>query len=164
VSRSLERSRPADKRGRRAQIIVQAVVFTPLAAVMVAGVVLALVKIASGETGYVVLLFVSGVLAIVLGYQAYHYVRDLGAEPVVTEGEVAKKWTKGNLFFFFMPSYYIAVKGKIYTVTRLQFRGLLEEDLVRIRHYPHTLTVEYIERFDEVEKRFVPAEPDAGAY
>jgi hypothetical protein len=164
VSRPLERSQTAARPGRRTQIIVQAVLFTPLTAVMVAGVALALVKIVSGETGYVVLLFVSGVLALVLGYQAYHYIRDLGAEPVLTEGEVAKKWTKGNLFFFFWPSYYIAVKGKIYTVTRSQFRGLLEEDLVRIRHYPHTLTVEHVERFDEVEKQFVPAEPDAGAY
>jgi hypothetical protein len=85
-------------------------------------------------------------------------------EPVQSEGEIAKKWTKGNLFFFFMPGYYIAVKGQIFTVNRSEYRSLLEEDMVRIRHYPHSLTVEFVERFDEVEKKFVPAEPDGSLY
>jgi hypothetical protein len=36
--------------------------------------------------------------------------------------------------------------------------------MVRIRHYPHTLTVELVERFDETEKKFVPAGPDGSLY
>jgi hypothetical protein len=149
---------------KRRLVWLQALIFTPIALLMAGGVVFAAAKISSGETGYVVMLTVTGVLLLVMGYQAVHYIRDLRAEPMSSEGEITKKWTKGNLFFFFMPSYYIAVKGKIYTVTRNQYRGLLEEDMVRIRHYPYTLTVEFVERFDEAEKKFVPAEPDVVAY
>jgi hypothetical protein len=161
MSFSWERDSAPPPKGKRWQVVVQALVFTPLALVVIAAFVLAIVQIASGETGYIVLLIVSGLLALVFGFQALHYVRDLASEPVQSEGEVAKKWTKGNLFFFFMPGYYIAVKGKIFTVSRDDYRGLLEEDLVRIRHYPHTLTVEFVERFDETEKKFVPAAHDA---
>jgi len=152
------------RRSKRGSVMFQALVFTPFALLMVAGVIFALVKILSGETGYIVMLTVAGLLLVVMGYQAVHYLRDMNASPMSSEGEVSKKWTKGNLFFFFMPSYYIAVKGKIYTITRDQYRGLLEEDMVRIHHYPSTLTVEFVERYDEVEKKFVPAEPDATAF
>ena len=164
MSRSLERPRPAPPASKRRNVIIQAIFFTPAALVCAALSVLAIAQIISGDTGYLVLLFVVGSLTILLGYQAVHYIRDLGAHPVQNEGEVAKKWTKGNLFFFFWPSYYIAVKGKIYTITRDDYKGLLEEDLVRIRHYPHTLTVEFVERFDESEKKFVPAGPDVSLF
>jgi hypothetical protein len=160
MSRSLERQRPVQPRGKKTQVLLQAILFTPLTLITVAGVTLALAKIVSGDLGYVVLLFVSSLLAFILGYHALHYIRDLSAQPIHSEGEISKKWTKGNLFFFFLPSYYVAVKGNIYSLSRHQYRGLLEEDLVRIRHYPHTLTVEFVERFDEAEKKFVPAEPD----
>lgn len=145
-------------------VFIQALFFTPLAAIVIGGFFLAVLKIATGETGYIVMLLVSGFLGFILGFQALHYLRDLAAEPVQSEGEIAKKWTKGNLFFFFMPGYYIAVKGQIFTVNRSEYRSLLEEDMVRIRHYPHSLTVEFVERFDEVEKKFVPAEPDGSLY
>jgi hypothetical protein len=151
-------------RSKRGSVMFQALFFTPFALLMAAGVIFALAKVISGETGYIVMLTVAGILLVVMGYQAVHYMRDMSASPTSSEGEISKKWTKGNLFFFFMPSYYIAVKGKIYTITRNQYRGLLEEDMVRIQHYPHTLTVEFVERYDEAEKKFVPAEPDATGF
>jgi hypothetical protein len=156
-----ERLQQANKKG---SVALQALIFTPLALITGAGVVYAIMNIVSGDTGFIVLLVVSGTLFLVLGYQALHYLRDLGAEPVVSEGEVGKRWTKGNLFFFFMSSHYVAVKGQIFTVSRQQYRGLLEDDMVRIRHYPHSLTVEYVERFDDVEKKYVPAETSEQAY
>ncbi len=142
---------------KRLSVVVQALFFTPLALITAAGVAIAIYNIAIGDTGYAVLLVVSGVLAVVLGFQALHYLRDIGAAPVPEEGEVTKKWTKGNLFFFFLPSHYIAVKGKIFAIARMEYAGLLEGDLVRVLHFPHTLTVEFIERFDETEKQYVPA-------
>lgn len=145
---------------KRANVALQALLFTPLAAVTCGAFVYAIINIAGGDYGYSVMLVVCGVLTIVLGYQALHFLRDLSAAPTASEGEISKKWTKGNLFFFFMSSHYIAVKGNIYTISRDEYRGLLEEDLVRIRHYPHSLTVVHVERFDETEKKFVPAQPD----
>jgi hypothetical protein len=151
-------------RAKRGLIIFQALLFTPAAILMGAGVIFSILQIASGDGGYFVMLTVTGILFVVFTYQAVHYIRDLRKQPIASEGEVSKKWTKGNLFFFFMPGYYIAVKGQIYTISRDQYRGLLEDDMVRIRHYPHSLTVELVERFDEVAKKYVPAEPDGPGY
>jgi hypothetical protein len=157
---SFEEEEAPSRRSKRRLILIQALFFTPAAVLMGAGVIYSVLQIASGDGGYFVMLTVTGILFIVFAYQAFHYVRDLQKQPVASEGEVSKKWTKGNLFFFFMPGYYIAVKGNIYTISRDQYRGLLEDDMVRIRHYPHSLTVEFVERFDEAAKKFVPAEPD----
>ncbi len=143
---------------KRGYVVSQALLYTPLTLLMLAGVAYALSNIVSGDSGYFVMLTVAGVLSVVFGYQALHFLRDLGAEPVMAEGEIAKKWTKGNLFFFLLPSYYIAVKGNIYSIKRTHYAGLLEEDMVRIHHFPHSLTVEQLERFDETEKKYVPAD------
>jgi hypothetical protein len=153
-----EAPRPA--RSKRRNIVVQALLFTPAALLMGAGVAYASIKIAQGETGHIVMLVVTGILFTVTAYQALHYLRDISADPTSSEGEISKKWTKSNLFFFFLPSYYIAVKGLIFTISSDEYKGLLEEDMVRIRHYPHSLTVEFVERYDEAEKKFVPAQPD----
>jgi hypothetical protein len=147
---------------------------------------------------------------------------------------VVRKWHKGNLFFFFLPSYYItidskvcegsvervenngayirlesgatgfcprkeidgerrksaqdmvkpgervnykvtglarhgnykvsckkaeerSVVGKIFVISRVEYAMLLELDLVKVSCYPHSATVERLERYDESEKRFIPA-------
>lgn len=154
----------AAPRHKHKAVAIQALLFTPLAVVAAVGVIYAALQIADGETGHFVMLVVAGILFVVFAFQALHYLKDMRSHPLESEGEVSKKWTKSNLFFFFVPSYYIAVKGSIYSITRHQYRGLLEEDIVRIQHYPYSLTVVYVERYDVVEKKFVPAEPDAAPY
>ena len=52
----------------------------------------------------------------------------------------------------------VSVDGKIFVIPRLEYASLLETDLVRVNCYPHSLTVETIERYDEVSKRFIPAD------
>ncbi len=143
---------------KRGSIVFQAAIYTPFFLLFALGTAYALYSIATGDGGFVVMLAVCGILAVLTGLQAYHYLMDTRAEPTTTEGEIAKKWSKGNLFFFFLPSYYLAIKGKIYAVRRLEYAHLLEGDVVRIRHYPKTLTIEYVERFDTVAKKFIPAD------
>jgi len=89
--------------------------------------------------------------------EMYGTLRDIAAEPTLAEGDVTRKWTKGNFFIFFLPSYYIAVKGKIFSIRRVDYIGILEGDLVRISHYPHSLTVESLHLYDSALKKFVPA-------
>jgi hypothetical protein len=149
---------------KRTGVIVQAGIFGPLFLVTAAGFIFAVLQIMGGDYGYVVMLTISGLFAVILGFQALHYLKDISASPVVSEGEVGKKWTKANLFFFFVPSYYIAVKGKIYSIPRDDYAGLLEGDLVRVEHFPNTLTVESLERYDEQAERFVPAASGASSY
>jgi hypothetical protein len=162
------------------------------------------------------------------------YLRDLRKHPMVYEGEIMKKWHKGNLLIFFLPSYYIAIDTRIhtghvtrvedggayirmadgnegfatrkelssekassafdlvkpgeevrykvlgfdsrggyklsckraeervtivkfFTVTRVEYAMLLELDLVRVTCYPNSATVERIERYDDSEKKYIPA-------
>ena len=97
-----------------------------------------------------------GLFTFVTASLAIPYLRDLNERPVIAEGEITRRWAKGNLFFFLMHSHYIAVEGRIYTIARADYVHLYEEDVVKISHYPNSLTVETIELYDTGEKKFVP--------
>ena len=113
--------------------------------------------------GFVIMFFLFGIPAFATGYFMLQYLRDLNARPQSLEGEVWRKWHKGNLFVFFLPSYYINVQGKIFTITRKEYSMLLEDDLVRVKFFPNSLTVEQLERFDDSAKKFIPAASGAEA-
>ena len=143
-----------EHRGRVVRMAIFHGAITLLCAAMV---LLAIYMLASGDGGFVFMLSIFGFFGLVFGYWALHYLRDLSATPITIQGDVLKKWHKGNIFIFFMPSYYIAVEGKIFTIDRREYAMLLELDLVRVICYPHSLTIERLERFDETEKKFIPA-------
>ncbi|HWO73134.1 MAG TPA: hypothetical protein VNN21_06210 [Dehalococcoidia bacterium] len=162
---------------KRGHVVRMAVFYSALALICAALVIIAVVNVFQGNDGFFITLVVFGLIGFLTGFQALHYLRDTNAEPVEIEGEVARKWQKGNLFIFFMPSYYIAVKGKlppkhdfaagdeeepkgfvkIFSIKGIEYAMLLENDLVRVRCYPHSLTVERVDRYDTVEKKFIPA-------
>ena len=170
---------PLEHRGR---VVRMALLYTPLAAGSLALVGLALYKILTGETGFLFMFVIFGFVGFLTSYQALGYLRDLTAQPVMVEGDIVKKWHKGNFLIFFMPSFYIAVRGidappersnrwnqegieddldrefiKLFSITRVEYAMLLELDRVQVTCYPHSLTVERIERYDDAEKKFVPA-------
>jgi hypothetical protein len=197
-------------------------------------VILATYQIAGGQTGFLVMLILFGIVGVLTGSQAIQYLRDLGTDTMEIQGEVVRKWHKGNFLIFFLPSYYIlvdskvlrgrvsrvddqgayvvmdsgqegfvprrelvgekgkttqematpgqdvfykvidgdghgnyrlscrkaeerALVGKIYTVTREDYAMLLELDLIRVSCYPHSATVERVDRYDDIEKKFIPA-------
>jgi hypothetical protein len=219
----------------RGRVLKMALIYTPIALVCLAISGIALYNIASGNTGFIFMLSIFGLVGVLTGYQGWQYVKDLRAPPMDFQGELVRKWHKGNLFFFFMPSYYImvdskvhtgsvsrvenggayvrmhsgqegfvprkeleadkiaksaqemvnlgeqvkykvkgmtmdglyrlscrkaeerALVGKIFTVSRIEYAMLLEQDEVRVTCYPHSATVERLERYDESEKGFVLA-------
>ena len=222
---------PLENRGR---VVKMALVYTPIAVVSLAFSGVALFNILSGNTGFIFMLTIFGLVGLLTGFQAWQYIKDLKARPMEFRGDVMRKWHKGNLLFFFMPSYYImvdskvftghvsrveshgayvrmesgaegyvprkeldievkrdaqdmvkpgeqvyykvtgvdangvyrlscrraeerSVVGKIFTVTRVEYAMLLELDLVKVTCYPNSATVERLERYDESEKRFIPA-------
>lgn len=211
-----------------------ALVYTPMALFSAAAVVLAVVNIAQGNGGFVFMFVFFGIILFLTGFQALEYLKDLSAQPIAYQGELVKKWHKGNLFIFFMPSYYLAIdtrilsgrvnriepngvyvtmedgdqgfvarkdlvgekgqaveemvslggeikfkvtgvdgKGvyklncrkaeerevvtKLFSVTRVEYGMLLEQDLIKVTCYPNSLTVERIDRYDDHEKKFIPA-------
>jgi hypothetical protein len=222
---------PAENRGR---VIKMALIYTPITIVSLILVAVALYQIASGETGFLFMLFVFGTLAVLTGFQTIGYLKDLSSSPIEYEGAVVRKWHKGNLLIFFLPSFYLAVdsrsqtgrvsrvedhgcyvsmhhgaegylprkemdvergmspaqvinmgseirykvlgverKGgyklsqrraeegefvtKLFSISRNEYAMLLERDTVRVVCYPHSNTVERVDRYDEIEKKFIPA-------
>jgi predicted RNA-binding protein with RPS1 domain len=219
----------------RSRVLRMALVYVPIAIVSLAISCVAIYNIAIGNTGFLFMLTIFGLVGVLTAYQGWQYVKDLKAPPMDFQGEIIRKWHKGNLFFFFMPSYYImvdsrvhsgsvsrveddgayvrmhsgaegfvprkeldidkpaksaqdmvkpgekvnykvrgmnldglyrlscrraeerSVVGKIFTVSRIEYAMLLEQDEVRVTCYPHSATVERLERYDESEKGFVPA-------
>ena len=148
-------ARPGGSYHKHGHVVFMAIVYTFWALLSFALVALAIFKIVTEDSGYVVMLGVFGFIGLLTGYQARHYLSDLNKEPVMVEGEVLRKWHKGNLLIFFFPSFYIYVEGNIYSIRAEDYKLILESDLVRIWHYPNSLTVDYLERYDSVEKRFV---------
>jgi len=218
----------------RHRVIRMAIIYTPITVVSLILVAVALFKISSGETGFVFMLVVFGLLALLTGFQTIGYLKDLSAAPIEYEGEVVRKWHKGNLLIFLMPSFYLAVDSrshsgrvvrvedhgcyvtmhhgsegylprkemdvepganpiqvmntgreirykvlgidrrggyklsqrrvedgeyitKLFSITRNEYAMLLERDVVKITCYPHSNTVERLDRYDEIEKKFIPA-------
>ena len=141
---------------RRSYIGRMALIFSALASFCAAFVTVAIFQIVTGDSGFVVMLVVFGLTGRIILQLASQYLRDLKAEPVVYEGPIMRKWHKGNLLVFFMPSFYIYVAGKIFSLNRAEYGGLLDEDTVRIVCFPHSLTIERLERYDTYIRDFVP--------
>lgn len=222
---------PVANRGR---VIRMAVLYTPTTVVSLILVGIALFQIASGQSGFIFMLIIFGSLALLTGFQSIGYLKDLSAAPIEYEGAVVRKWHKGNLLIFFMPSFYLAVDSrshsgrvvrvedhgcfvsmhhgvegylprkemdaepgvapmqtlnigteirykvlgvdrrggyklsqrrvedgefitKLFSITRNEYAMLLERDTVRVVCYPHSNTVERLDRYDDIEKKFIPA-------
>lgn len=158
TSFSFERDNLESRPKRRGFIIRMFIIYSAVTLVCLGLVGVAVVNIASGNTGYIVMFSVFGLIGFLTGYWMLAYMRDLKAEVVVQEGEIQRKWVRGQVLEFFFQACYISVNGKIFVIPRLEYSGLLETDLVRIRCHPHSLTVESIERYDEISKRFIPAD------
>lgn len=219
----------------RRNLIRMALIHTPFALASLTVSVIAVVKIFEGEGNFLWMLIIFGSLGLLTGSQALQYLRDLTASPIEIQGEVVRKWHKGNLFFFFLPSYYITIDsktfqgkvsrvdekgayirlesgaegfcrrkdldietkgrsteeivrpgqeisykvtgvdghgvyklscrkaeersivGKIFVIPRVEYAMLLELDLVKVTFFPHSASVERIDRYDESEKGFIPA-------
>jgi hypothetical protein len=136
----------------RGEVARHAALYSLLTLPLLVGLVIGIVNL------YIPLLIACAIFGTASAFLAYHHLRDLRADPALTEGEITKKWTKGNLLFFFMHGYFIAVQGNIYSIRRTEYASLLERDLVRVHHFPYSLTVAFVERYDEGEKRYLPAD------
>jgi hypothetical protein len=143
-----------EKRGR---VIRMAIFYTVIAGACAVLVAISLYSMVNGDGGLVVMFCVFGLIGFLTTYHAKNYLRDLRAKPVQHEGDILRKWHKANFAIFFFPSYYIMVENNIYSVSKEEYAMLLEDDLVRITCYPHSLTVERLDRYDSSEKQFVPA-------
>lgn len=155
---SFENAGRAPHPQRKGFVTRMTVFWSLLTAGCAALVIVALANIVSGHTGYIVMLTVFGLVGFLTGYWMFAYMRDMKADLITVEGEISRKWVRGQVLEFFLQACYISVEGKIFVIRRIDYASLLETDLVKVHCYPHSLTVVGIERYDEVDKRFIPAD------
>src|SRR5262245_17528294 len=87
---------------RRGFISRMAIMWSVITAGCVGLVTLALVNIFSGNTGYIVMLSVFGLVGFLTGYWMVAYLRDMKAEQITVEGEISRKWVRGQVLEFFL--------------------------------------------------------------
>ncbi len=97
----------------RESLVRMAILFTAGAAVCGLATLMAASQILAGDSGFVFMLVIFGLPGLIVANFASQYLRDLGAAPITVEGDVIKKWHKGNLFIFFLPSYYIMTDSRV---------------------------------------------------
>ena len=143
----------------RASVLRSAIFYTPLFAACVVAALLTL--IGAWDLG-IVLLVILLLLAFLFGYQSIQSLRDLREELRTTRGPVLRIWSKMDLFV--TRSHYIAVGRNIFRIPLPAYYDLREEAKrlrdaeledeyrieVQIVHYPHTGTVESVERVGQV--------------
>lgn len=143
----------------RAAVLRTALFYTPLFVASLVGVVLMLV----GVWDFTIVLFgIILFLAFLFGFQSIQALRDLKEDLRTTRGPVSRIWSKMDLIV--TRSYYIRVEGNIFRVPfadyydlrqeakRLKDAGLEDEYRIEVQvvHYPHTGTVESVERLGQI--------------
>lgn len=143
----------------RASVLRTAIIYTPL--FLASAVSALLILLGVWDLGFVLLVILLFV-AFLFGYQSVQSLRDLRAEPRTTRGPITRIWSKMDLVV--TRSYYIRVAGNIFRIPfasyydlreeakRLKAAGLEEEYAIDVRvvHYPHTGTVESVERLGQI--------------
>jgi hypothetical protein len=122
-------------------VVRDAVIFTPFFLALAAAWVAAF--IAEGR-GAIPLLVILGIVALLAGYQSMLSLRDLVAEPTVTEGQILRKWKRADLFVF--QGHYIYVNRNVFKIDPLEYHRLEEGDSVSVTHYPHTNSVVSVQK------------------
>jgi hypothetical protein len=130
----------------RGEVFRSALLFSPFLALTLSALALIVREIAgSGAgTGSIVGLVLIGGVALLLGYQVVQSLRDLFSRTVETTGLVERLWSR-NEFLLFRHTY-VFVERNVFRVPVQHLLDVERGDLVRIVHYPHTGTVEFIEK------------------
>jgi len=137
----------------RGEVFRSALLFSPFLALALA----ALIYIAAdtarhGVTGgRVVGLVLVGAVTLLLSYQVLQSVRDLFAKPVETTGLVEKVWSRNEFLLF--RNTYIFVERNVFRISPEAALEIERGHLVRVVHYPHTSTVELVERIKAAHAR-----------
>lgn len=91
----------------------------------------------SGNVGALVGLTIVAIVTAAFSFEAVAAIRDLRSEPITTRGNVDRAWAKGR-FLFVGTVRYMVVRGRIFELRSAAFASLQEDDMVEIKHWPHT--------------------------
>lgn len=125
----------------RRTLLRRAVLYGPSAALATAILVYALFFLPQS----LIMVVIIGLFAIPLDMEAVAAVRDLPAQPMVTEGRIERKWSKSR-FAFFGRVHYLLVDKKLFEVGPVAGIELQLGDQVRLEHWPHSHTLVSVAR------------------
>ena len=131
----------ATPRSARLAVVRAALIYTPLFLVCA---VLTILSAAGTINAGIVLTIIGAGITLLFGYQSIQALRDLRANLTSTEGVIARRWSKMDLFI--TRSHYISVNRNIFRLPVEDWYNLAEDDIVTITHYPHTGAVAGVEK------------------
>ena len=99
----------------------------------------------TGNIGAIFATAIMALIAFAIDYEAFSAVRDLRSEPVVTEGPILRKWSKGRVAFLGRV-HYVLIGRKVFEVGAVASAELQDGDVLRITHWPHSNGVITIHR------------------
>lgn len=102
--------------------------------------------------GSIIGVVVVGLFAIPLDMEAVAALRDLPAQPAVTEGRIERKWSKAR-FAFFGRVHYLLVNNKLFEVGPVAGMELRLGDQVRVEYWPHSHTLVSVARLASAPPR-----------
>lgn len=129
-----------ERRNHRRALIRQALIYTPLAFVVLGLLSISVWNVIIGNYGALIAATILGLIAIAVVFQSIAALRDLRSQPIATAGMIRRAWTKG-MFLGFIRSHYILVQRAVFDISIVSYTQLVEGDEVEVRHWPHTKTV-----------------------
>ena len=132
----------------RQTLLRRTALYAPSAALATAILVYALFSLPQS----LIMVFIVGLFTIPLDMEAVAALRDLPAQPVITEGRIDRKWSKAR-FAFFGRVHYILVGKSLFEVGPVAGLELQLGDQVRVEHWPHSHTLVSVARLASAPSR-----------
>jgi hypothetical protein len=126
-----------DVLGHRGTLHRKLMIHTPAAVIAWGALLWLLVILVTGNLGALVGLTLVAIIAASVTFEASATIRDLRTEPITTRGNVDRAWAKGR-FLFVGTVRYLIVRGRVFELRQEAFASLQEDDIVAIKHWPHT--------------------------
>ena len=127
------------RQARRA-VLRSALRWLPLFVVFSAGAVFFFVRAVTDDAGAWVGFAILGLIALLSLPLLVAALQDLRADPVETEGTLARKWTKADFFLF--RGYYFMIGRRVFRVDKSTWLAMPDASArVHLLHYPHTSTL-----------------------
>lgn len=135
----------------RRRLLRTVLIYTPGGVIATALFLVAASSLISGNVGAIFATMIVGLIAFAVDYEALSALRDLRAEPTVTEGAIARKWSKGRIAFFGRV-HYVLIGRAVFEVGPVAAAELRDGDQLRIVHWPNTHGVISVHRITTGER------------
>lgn len=124
--------------------MVRSLLFYFVVAAACAAAAVYIYRLPPGGFGWVSLVVVV-ILSTLAWWQVWQFGRDLQSQHSETEGPLVKKWQRAELFVVWQ-SHFMLVGRNIFKIEAEEWVYLREDEHLRVRHFPRTMTVISIEK------------------